>query len=73
MSSSAPKPRTGARAAIEEFFERNPHEQLTYEDIRVKFNLAERQAYRAVEDLRKSKKVSTMTVVVKFLPDEAAS
>jgi len=48
---------------IAAFFERNPSEELTYDDIAIKFNCTLRQAHMAVSYLRQRGEVESTLVI----------
>lgn len=53
----------GLRSKIEDFFDRNPTELLTREDMRIKFGCGLSTLDRALSDLRlESKIVSTLVI-----------
>jgi len=61
-------------AKLREFFKRNPDEELTTDDIRVKFDLNERQLHDLLHYLRKRGEIEVETVrIVRPLPTVDAS
>lgn len=56
------EPRGTITGRVAEFFERNPDEVLTWEDVGVKFDLSETQVRDVLKYLRKVKRLTVETV-----------
>jgi len=59
---------TGTTAAVRRFFKDNPGEELTYDDMRVKFDLSDRELYRLAREMRKEGLVEVVHVVRGIAP-----
>ena len=55
--------KTSMTDRVRQFIENNPSEELTYADMRVKFDLTKTQAWRVVANLLKEGVVEAVTVV----------
>ena len=68
MSWPAGKPRPlkeqSVPGKIRNFFAQNPDEMLTYEDVVIKFGITRKQAIRAVGQLSREGRASTVVMIV---------
>jgi hypothetical protein len=63
--------RNGSMARMRRFFEANPEEELTYEDVRAKFDLSDRTAYARVQEAIEEGWLRRETVI-RFNPPKEA-